>query len=83
MKGRRIYSSSEMIAGDYYKMGNKEGNWLICTPIGTRGMINNTWNIEEHEDGSITVSPSIRVWSNGDPKTNWHGYLIKGEWKEC
>ena len=38
----------------------------------------------EHEDGTITVSPSILVtYYAGDKTTSWHGYLEKGIWREC
>ncbi len=38
--------------------------------------------ITEHEDGTITVSPSIlSTW--GDGANNWHGYLERGVWREC
>lgn len=33
-----------------------------------------------HDDGTITVSPSILV---SDHKSTWHGYLEKGVWREC
>lgn len=36
--------------------------------------------VTEHEDGTITVNPSILC---GDGEGNsWHGWLIKGEWSE-
>ena len=33
--------------------------------------------VEEHDDGTITVSPSI-VTSDG-----WHGWLDRGVWREA
>jgi hypothetical protein len=36
--------------------------------------------ITEHEDGTITVEPSILVESS---LGSWHGYLRRGEWVEC
>ena len=39
--------------------------------------------VTEHEDGTITVSPSILIetsWA-GEPVT-WHGYLERGVWRE-
>lgn len=38
----------------------------------------NAWGFEEHEDGSITLSPSIFV----NPPTGWHGFLERGVWRE-
>lgn len=34
----------------------------------------------EHEDGTITVSPSIKVTIPNSPII-WHGYLKKGVWE--
>jgi hypothetical protein len=36
--------------------------------------------IVEHEDGTITVSPSILV--TGSHGKQWHGYLERGVWRE-
>jgi hypothetical protein len=39
----------------------------------------------EHEDGTITVSPSILVRGHdqaGKP-VEWHGFLERGEWRKC
>jgi hypothetical protein len=36
--------------------------------------------VVEHDDGTITVSPSIlHILGNGN---RWHGYLVRGEWKK-
>lgn len=37
--------------------------------------------IVEHEDGTITVTPSILV-SQGK-KAEWHGYITAGVWISC
>ena len=86
MQGRRIYSPTEMIAGDYYKcteeVTNEKDLWIICCPTGSRGTINNKiWTITEHEDGTITVNPSIQI-TNHIPEYSWHGYLRNGIWEE-
>ena len=43
-------------------------------------------DITEHEDGTITVSPSILVTAGRNSKTGnerrWHGYLHEGVWYE-
>lgn len=59
-----------------------DGSWLCCPPghpelLG--GLRNHT--VIEHEDGTISVSPSILIsW----PRTGeqWHGYLERGVWRE-
>jgi hypothetical protein len=35
--------------------------------------------VEEHDDGTITVSPSILT---GRGERQWHGYLEHGVWRE-
>lgn len=35
--------------------------------------------VVEHEDGTITVSPSILITGGG---RSWHGYLERGVWRE-
>ena len=39
-------------------------------------------SITEHEDGTITVAPSILV-RGGSGDGEWHGYLERGVWREC
>lgn len=36
--------------------------------------------VVEHEDGTITVSPSILT--TGHHGATWHGYLVEGVWRE-
>ena len=60
--GRRIYPNEKgeiiLQAGDYVK--DQKGYWIIKSP---NGIVASTINHEviEHEDGTITVSPSIVV----------------------
>jgi len=41
--------------------------------------------VTEHEDGTVTVSPSILVTHNNEQDGNvrWHGFLERGIWREC
>lgn len=40
--------------------------------------------IVEHEDGTISVSPSILVRGRTvDGQNSWHGYLIRGVWSKA
>lgn len=88
VKGRRVYPDAEgnlaeFKNGDYGKDGG--GRWFALPPEtpGAHGCgiwLNNpnySWDVVEHEDGTITVSPSI------DAIGYWHGYLQKGIWKKC
>jgi len=59
--------------GDYGK--DKDGVWWCRPPGGHAGvLIEHT--VTEHEDGTITVSPSI---IDG----NIHCYLERGIWRNC
>ncbi len=76
MQGKRLYNMDGFKPGDYGLLG---GIWSACTPNGHLGNLKNH-EVTEHEDGTITVSPSILV---GDDKgDHWHGYLEHGIWRE-
>jgi len=76
-----IYTWFERLGyGDYGKA--IDGTWYAKIPNGPHaGSHGNLKNhiVTEHEDGTITVSPSILV-EYGDGKS-WHGYLEKGIWR--
>jgi hypothetical protein len=74
--------SSSINPGDYWK--HSSGTWYAETPNGhLANLIRHT--VTEHEDGSITVSPSILVSSphNGKAGELWHGFLEHGVWRSC
>ena len=61
-----------------------EGIWYCEPPSPTQGatrLIGNlaAHDVVEHEDGTITVTPSILIRSS----RQWHGYLTRGIWQEC
>lgn len=68
-------------AGEY---GRIAGQWHGCTP---NGHLAGFWGhkVVEHEDGTITVSPSIRVFLPATDEISqrelWHGYLERGIWR--
>lgn len=79
-----------MRAGEWAKIG---GVWHVKPPASERSGVtihppagsvaNHT--VTEHEDGTITVSPSILItWYSYDlgAETTWHGYLERGQWRE-
>ena len=78
VKGERvdIASLTELTPGQYAR---HKGTWYACCP---NGLIANLGNhtVMPHEDGSITVSPSILC--TRDSETRWHGTLQKGVWKD-
>jgi len=80
MQGRRVNGNIVnllgLAKGDYCFWNN---TWYACLP---NGLIANLGNhtIVEHEDKTISVSPSILCQSH---ILTWHGYLEKGVWREC
>lgn len=57
-----------------------EWEWRGTTPNGHFGNLS-AHEVTEHEDGTITVDPSIAV-SDGEREL-WHGYLRAGVWSAC
>lgn len=47
-------------------------------PVATPTTTGATWEMVEHEDGTITLAPSIL--DSGTPN-GWHGYLERGVWR--
>lgn len=87
MQGRRIYADENgdlrLAEGDY-GFSPKAGHWQIRPPGCHAGGIPNR-EVTEHEDGTITVSPSILLQEpdgQGNLGTVWHGYLEHGDWRE-
>lgn len=60
--------------------------WMCSSPNGHVGNLQQH-AIVEHEDGTITVSPSILISTSYDGgKTTvelWHGFLERGVWRSC
>lgn len=56
--------------------------WLYLPGCGLGNLKNHT--VEEHEDGTISVTPSILVTGHREgQKTTVHGYLTRGEWRDA
>lgn len=84
MQGTRLYDLdddwSNLTEGCYAKLPS--GDWVIYPPGGMYGTISPTIHqIIEHEDGTITVSPSILYHPWADGSHGWHGYLERGVWR--
>lgn len=75
MQGHRVYPDEQgalrLREGDYGK--TVEGVWMARPPGSHAGDLRNH-DIIEHEDETITVSPSILA-------EDWHGYLEHGVWR--
>lgn len=82
MIGKRVYFQGgddpllKLEPGDYGCDG--DGLWFVCTPNGMLGCVQKHERIE-HEDGTVTFSPSILV-TDYSGKT-YHGFLEKGIWR--
>lgn len=78
----RVYNKSiiDLQPGEYCKLPN--GKFVCRTPDPklSAGTLSEH-EVIEHEDGTITVSPSILVQQ--PPIGSWHGYLERGIWREC
>ena len=74
--------------GEYGK--DTSGLWYCCAPrdtgdrftdfLGCLGDGQSHHKVVEHEDGTITVSPSILITRHDG---SWHGFLERGVWREC
>ncbi len=87
MNGRRLpdgeHSPFDAQPGDYWRedIPARGWRWFTITPNGHYGNLGGH-EIEEHADGTITVSPSIKVSSPGDVEL-YHGFLERGVWREA
>jgi len=73
-----------------YWFDKDEGFWYLYLPYCGLANLSNH-QVTEHEDGTITVSPSILLYSHGSwdeekqmrvETKQRHGYLERGIWKE-
>lgn len=71
--------------GDY-GFSIEDGHWIGITPNDQPASLGRH-EVTEHEDGTITVSPSIEAWSRRTKEqarvdgVYWHGYLESGVWR--
>lgn len=84
MKGTRVETWRELTDTKGAYMKDREGTWWAHAP--THNFIGNLGGHEiiEHDDGTITVSPSILCWQGeGAERKEYHGYLKAGEWSNA
>lgn len=91
VQGRRIdanpnepghYPFPRLSSGDYGK--DVDGVWYCCPPGRDPFVFSGCLGkhqVAEHEDGTITVSPSILI--SAPNLGTWHGFLERGVWREC
>lgn len=87
MEGKRIYPVDGDLLfknpGEYGKHPVNDA-WYAAVP--TSQLIVGSLaehDVVEHEDGTITVSPSILVEYYGEKLISWHGFLEHGVWREA
>jgi hypothetical protein len=83
LQGRRLtewdFDYALIQPGDYWRPPNRpDGEWWFKDPFGRLGRVS-THKVEVHEDGTITVTPSIAPRPD-DPPGSFHGFLTKGVW---
>lgn len=68
--------------GEYGRL--EDGTWYAETPNG-HGANLGRHKVTEHEDGTITVSPSILVSTRirGKDIQVYHGWLERGVWRDA
>lgn len=74
----------ELAPGEYtvrLDVGLDKRNAWVVTPTGDGPARLDGWDLTEHDDGTITTSPSILAHPSGD-KPGWHGYLERGVWRQ-
>jgi hypothetical protein len=87
MIGKRVHDKAphEMQPGEYGRWNEDGDNWHARTPNDEPANLS-AHTVTEHEDGTITVSPSILVsvqLTAGGKKELYHGYLERGVWRSC
>lgn len=81
-QGKRVEWPEGLLKPGEYAKHPETDVWYCSTPNGHYGNLV-AHDVTEHEDGTITVSPSILVTTGRGDRELWHGYLERGVWREC
>ena len=80
---RRIETMDDLDSSQDACWKDENGCWWVYL-IGCGAGILSNHNVEEHVDGSISVTPSILMYGHKDGvPSKRHGFLVRGEWKDC
>jgi hypothetical protein len=80
VRGRRVRDTDRFAPGDYGQHP-VSGEWMANAPGGGLGNLS-AHEVTEHEDGTISVSPSILITgADENGPTRWHGFLERGIWR--
>ena len=86
MQGTRLPDDKiPLNPGEYALFHRQNGDeaWLCNPPNGAGPGSLEQHVVAVHEDGTISVTPSIQFNKNHPELPQWHGHLIKGSWLEC
>lgn len=84
MLGKRhdLTENDDWLEPSEYGRHWRDGNWYCRAPKeGTFFGNLSKHDVIEHEDGTITVSPSILITKHDGQQ--WHGFLERGIWREA
>lgn len=59
-----------------------DGHHMLYLPSGGLGNLDQH-TVTNHEDGTITVSPSILLTRPGNREVRRHGFIRRGVWEPC
>jgi hypothetical protein len=83
MLAKRISGDSELDETMICYWHPKDDGWLVYFPKCGIGALQ-LHKVEEHDDGTISVTPSILTKGHDEGKeTTVHGYLTHGVWRDC
>lgn len=82
-RGRRIAGEVHAYELTNLEYGRRGPNWYGVTPNGLLCTLTKH-TVIEHEDGTISVSPSIAAEGGtiDGRSAYWHGFLTRGAWSE-
>jgi hypothetical protein len=82
--GIMMSKEPHLLADGEYAKWPEGGSWY-AKPPGFKSVANlSQHTVVEHDDGTITVSPSILCTARDDDgkEIQWHGYLERGVWRK-
>ena len=84
MQGKRVYPDAEdnFFIKENGDFGLWHGVWYAKSPNGLVAHLG-AHQVTEHEDGTITASPSIGIYSSSRTEFDYHGFLERGVWRDA
>ena len=81
---KRLDRWDESVHGAIYraefapKQDGEAGHWWIVSPVLDTARLSGEFTVTEHEDGTISVYPSLVF--DGPGRSGFHGYLNRSVW---